>query len=69
MKVTANKKLDVGYVQFRNGRIKETVEIRPGILVDIDSKGEVIGIEVLSLRKLAPGFRATKRKTSKKVAA
>jgi uncharacterized protein YuzE len=62
MKVTANKKLDVGYVQLRKGRIVETVEIRPGILVDIDSKGEVLGIEVLSLSKLAPSFKVTKKK-------
>jgi len=56
MKVKADKKLDVAYIQLRKGRVAETLELRPGILFDMNKKGEVIGIEVLSLEKLAPAL-------------
>lgn len=51
MKIKKNVKLDVAYVQLRRGRIAQTVELRPGLLFDLDKKGEVIGIEVMSLEK------------------
>ena len=64
IKIQRDKKLDVGYVTFRKGRVSETIEIRPGILIDLDKTGDVLGIEVLSLKKLAPalaGKRGSRR--------
>ena len=54
MKVKKDLKLDVAYIQLRKGRVSETIELRPGILFDLDKNGEVVGIEVMSLEKLAP---------------
>lgn len=54
MKKKTNPKLDMAYVQLRKGAVAKTIELRPGILMDLDKNGEVIGIEVLSLAKLAP---------------
>lgn len=56
MRVKKNTKLDVAYVQLRRGAVAKTIELRPGILMDLDKNGEVIGIEVLSIAKLAPLF-------------
>jgi uncharacterized protein YuzE len=54
MKVAKDKKLDVAYVKLRKGKVNKTVELKPGLLFDLDKKGEVLGIEVTSLKKLAP---------------
>ena len=69
VRISKNRKLNVAYVQFRRGRVKTTVEFRPGVLVDLDKKGGILGIEVLSLSSVAPAlsilrprFAATSRK-------
>jgi uncharacterized protein YuzE len=68
MKVSKSKKIDVAYVQFRKGSAIKTVEIMENILIDLDSKGRVLGIEVLSLEELAPELKLLKKgfKGSKK---
>ena len=54
MKITKDETLDVAYVKLRRGKVDKTVELRPGLLFDIDKKGEIVGIEIMSLDKLAP---------------
>ena len=54
MKVKKDTKHDVAYVKLRKGKIASTVELRPGLLFDLDKDGEILGIEVLSIAKLAP---------------
>ena len=39
------------YVVTREGEEEEFVEISPGINVELDSKGRVIGIEILNASK------------------
>ena len=62
MKIKKDLKLDVAYIQLRKGKITETLELRPGILFDFDKNGEVVGIEVMSLEKLAPMIEKSKKK-------
>ena len=69
MKITKDLNLNVGYVQFRSGKVVETVEIRPGILIDLGKSGEVLGIEVLSLQSLAPALRNVSAPKKKRVIA
>ena len=57
MKVTKNKKLDLAYIQFRKGSVSKTVKVMEEILIDLDSKGRVIGIEVLALAEMAPALK------------
>jgi len=64
MKVKKNVKLDVAYVQLRKGRVAKTVELKPGLLFDLDKHGEVLGIEVMSIEKLAPVLEGHRRKGS-----
>lgn len=65
METTKDEKLDVAYVRLRHGKVVRTVEIKPGILLDVDKNGEVLGIEVLSLAKLAPSLIGEQRKKKK----
>lgn len=54
MKVKKDLKNDVAYIKLRKGKVHSTVELKPGLLFDLDKKGEIVGIEVLSIEKLAP---------------
>ena len=45
--VNYDPKSDVLYIVTRHGKEEEFVEIAPGIHVELDDKGKVIGIEVL----------------------
>jgi uncharacterized protein YuzE len=65
METTKDEKLDVAYVRLRHGKVSKTIEIKPGILLDIDNSGEVLGIEVLSVSKLAPSLIGERRKKKK----
>jgi uncharacterized protein YuzE len=47
-KLVYDSKSDVLYIAARKGKEEEFVEIAPGINVELDEKGEVIGIEILN---------------------
>ncbi len=38
---------DVLYIKLRDDKIVESDEVMPGIIVDYNEKGEIVGIEVL----------------------
>ena len=42
---------DALYIRLRDGKIVESDEVAPGIIVDLDENNEIIGIEVLQLSK------------------
>lgn len=66
--VPYDDKLDCAYVRLRRGKVARTVEIRPGILIDVDKNGEVVGIEVVSLSKLAPALSSAGGRKKKRSA-
>jgi len=68
VEITKDGRLDVAYVRLRRGRVVRTVEIRAGVLLDLDKNGEVLGIEVLSMSKLAPALLSVNGKRKKKTA-
>jgi len=43
---------DVLYIQLKNGKEDSCEEILPGINVEVDKKGNVLGIEVLNASHL-----------------
>jgi len=43
--------IDALYVATREGEEEEFVEISPGVNVELDSEGRVIGIEILNASK------------------
>lgn len=40
------------YVRFSDEQIDHTDEVRPGIIVDYDARGHVVGIEMLDAKTL-----------------
>jgi uncharacterized protein YuzE len=51
MKVKYDKEVDVLYIVFSKNKIKESDEGKPGIIIDYDKSGSIVGIEVLNASK------------------
>jgi uncharacterized protein YuzE len=51
MKVKYDKEVDVLYLVFSQNKIKESDEDKPGIILDYDDKGQIVGIEILNASK------------------
>jgi len=41
------------YIGFRDGKAIESEEIRPGIVADYDTRGEVLGLDIDDVRTIA----------------
>ena len=46
MKITYDSQTDILRIVFTHGRIEESDEDKPGIILDYDDKGNVVGLEV-----------------------
>jgi uncharacterized protein YuzE len=51
MKVTYDPETDTLRVQFGHGPIDESDEDKPGIILDYDKDGNVVGLEILDASK------------------
>ena len=51
MKIEYSKDADALYVYFREINVAKTREIEEGVLVDLDEKGHLVGIEILDASK------------------
>ena len=51
MKLKIDKESDALYFRLDDVEIIESEEVQPGIILDFDENGRVIGIEILSLSK------------------
>jgi uncharacterized protein YuzE len=54
MKIKYDKEVDVVYITFSSATVKESDEDKPGIILDYDEKGEIIGIEILDASQRMP---------------
>jgi len=50
--VNYDSKSDVIYIVVKKGPEETIVEVAPGVNVELDEKGEIIGIEILRASKL-----------------
>jgi uncharacterized protein YuzE len=48
MKVTYDPEVDVLRIVFRDAPVQESDEDKPGVILDFDAAGEVIGMEILN---------------------
>ena len=48
MKVTYDPEVDVLRILFRDAPIEESDEDKPGVILDYDKDGNVVGLEVLN---------------------
>lgn len=51
MRLTVDKESDALYFRLDEPEILESEEVRPGVILDFNAKGEVVGFEVLGLSK------------------
>jgi len=54
LKVYYDRELDILYFA-RQGQEEESVEIAPGVNLELDSKGELLGVEILNASSLMKG--------------
>ncbi|MBL7137361.1 MAG: DUF2283 domain-containing protein [Bacteroidales bacterium] len=54
MKIKYDKSVDVLFISFSEAEVKESDEGKPGIILDYDKDGSIIGIEVLNASKKIP---------------
>lgn len=48
MKIKYDKETDIIYIRFSDAKIIESDENKPGIILDYDTIGNIVGIEVLN---------------------
>ena len=58
MKVTYDPKVDVLRILFRDAPIEESDEDKPGVILDYDKEGNVVGLEVLNASQRIENPRA-----------
>jgi uncharacterized protein YuzE len=58
MKVTYDTEVDVLRILFRNAPIEESDEDKPGVILDYDKEGNVVGLQVLNASQRIENPRA-----------
>ena len=58
MKVTYDSEVDVLRVFFSDARIQESDEDKPGVILDYDAAGNVVGLEILNASQRVDNPRA-----------
>lgn len=53
MKLTIDNTADALYLNLSEADVAETRQVAPGVMLDYDAEGRVVGIEMLSLSKRA----------------
>lgn len=51
MVIRYNKEADAIYIRFSDAQVAESDEDKPGVIIDYDESGNLIGIEVLNASK------------------
>lgn len=57
MKIEYDQQADAMYIRLRAGSVAESDEVRPGVVLDFDAEGQVLGIEMLDVSKLTDNPR------------
>ena len=53
MKIEFDPEVDALYIQLAEAEIEKTEEIKPGMILDYDANGNILGLEVLYVSKRA----------------
>ena len=51
MKIEYDQQADAMYIRLRAVSVAESDEVRPGVVLDFDAEGQVLGIEMLDVSK------------------
>ena len=55
MRVRTDEAADALYIRLEESTIVESEEVSPGVILDFDECGRVVGIEILNVRQRLPG--------------
>ena len=64
LKLEYDPEVDAAYLTLRNGRIVESEEVKPGLIVDLDKNEQVLGVEILRFSRRFVSKRKAKRQRS-----
>jgi uncharacterized protein YuzE len=53
MKLTVDKESDALYLRLDEAAVVESEEVQPGVVLDYDAAGNMVGVEILNLSKRA----------------
>lgn len=54
MKLRYDPQVDAAYITLDESPVVESEQVRPGIVLDLDSQNRVVGIEILNVRRALP---------------
>ena len=54
MKLRYDPQVDAAYITLDESPVVESEQVRPGIVIDLDSQNRVVGIEILNVRRTLP---------------
>lgn len=55
MRLHFDESADALYLRLDESKIVESEEVQPGIVLDFDERGQVVGVEILSVKERVPG--------------
>jgi uncharacterized protein YuzE len=55
MRVRTDKAADALYIRLDESAVVESEEVSPGVVLDFDESGCVVGIEILNVHQRSPG--------------
>ena len=62
MKVHFDEKIDALYFRLDDSKIVDSEEVKPGIVLDYNDKNQVVGVEILNVKKRVPEASLKERK-------
>ncbi len=54
MKVTYDPEVDILSIVLSDARVEESDEDKPGVIIDYDAEGNIVGFEILDASKRMP---------------
>ena len=54
MRIHYDEKVDALYLRLDESKVVESEQVKPGIVVDFNAKRQIVGIEVLGLKRRVP---------------
>jgi uncharacterized protein YuzE len=54
MRLHVDEKADALYIRFDESAVVESEEVRPGVVLDFDAQGRVVGLEMLRVKESLP---------------
>lgn len=54
MRIRYDEEVDALYIRLDDSKVVESEEVKPGIVLDFNAKKQVVGIEVLDLKRRVP---------------